>query len=256
MIFSIVILLFSLPLHFYYFLFSFGAHAVTSSPLILSFDITPSGGQLERYWPIVSNREAIAVNQQWAGEWVHTWSWSCWSLIKCFIESAPLLYTHTHTHTHTVTHTHTHTHPYEHTTHNPLTGSVGSLIRKWNPVHDNASSPLYAWGLACNSPEVVAQGRRWNVHDTTGAVTITTAHGKERACMPFRDLDFLPEGCAMQLVLPKRAHTHTHTHTSKHHHHHHHSPPPPPPPPLSPPPPPRTTTTTTTHHPPPPPPVE
>jgi hypothetical protein len=91
---------------------------VTSSPLILSFDITPSGGQLERYWPIVSNREAIAVNQQWAGEWVHTWSWSCWSLIKCFIESAPLLYTHTHTHTHTHCHTHTHTHtPIR--THNP-----------------------------------------------------------------------------------------------------------------------------------------
>jgi hypothetical protein len=28
---------------------------------------------------------------------------------------------------------------------------VGTLIRKWNPASENASSPLYAWGVPCNS---------------------------------------------------------------------------------------------------------
>jgi hypothetical protein len=60
----------------------FGAHVIMSSPLILSIDITdpatgsatgkPAGcptcpNQLDLYWDIIANKEAIAVNQQWAG---------------------------------------------------------------------------------------------------------------------------------------------------------------------------------------------
>ena len=37
-----------------------GVHAIISSPLILSMDITPAGGQVDLYWPLLSNREAIA----------------------------------------------------------------------------------------------------------------------------------------------------------------------------------------------------
>ena len=59
-----------------------GAHVIMSSPLILSIDITdpatgsatgkPAGcpscpNQLDLYWDIIANKEAIAVNQQWAG---------------------------------------------------------------------------------------------------------------------------------------------------------------------------------------------
>eukprot|EP01047_Picozoa_sp_COSAG01_P090645 COSAG01_NODE_22447_length_855_cov_1.169312_1_plen_102_part_10 len=32
-------------------------------------------------------------------------------------------------------------------------GSVGALIRKWNPAHNNESSPLFAWGSSCSSAE-------------------------------------------------------------------------------------------------------
>ena len=92
---------------------SFGAHAIVSSPIILSMDITdpklhPCVGkkagkgctdQLDLYWDILSNREAIAVDQKWAG-------------------------------------------------------SVGALIREWNPAHENASSPLFGWGLPCNATDV------------------------------------------------------------------------------------------------------
>lgn len=100
---------------------AFGAHVIVSSPLILSIDITdPATGtgcpscpnQLDLYWEIVSNREALAVNQQWAG-------------------------------------------------------SAGSLIRKWNPASENRSSPLYVWGVACNSSSV----QEWQAvaGNTTGA---------------------------------------------------------------------------------------
>lgn len=44
----------------------FGAWCVVSSPLILGFDLRDNS-TYQRVWPIISNREAIAVNQQWAG---------------------------------------------------------------------------------------------------------------------------------------------------------------------------------------------
>eukprot|EP00928_Gymnodinium_smaydae_P012041 TRINITY_DN14393_c0_g8_i1.p1 TRINITY_DN14393_c0_g8~~TRINITY_DN14393_c0_g8_i1.p1 ORF type:complete len:574 (-),score=60.91 TRINITY_DN14393_c0_g8_i1:567-2246(-) len=44
----------------------FGAWCITSSPLVLGMDITNSGA-VERVWHIITNTEAIAVNQRWAG---------------------------------------------------------------------------------------------------------------------------------------------------------------------------------------------
>ncbi|EDQ91557.1 uncharacterized protein MONBRDRAFT_31543 [Monosiga brevicollis MX1] len=44
----------------------FGAWAIVSSPLILGFDLQDQA-KFDRVWPIISNKEAIAVNQQWAG---------------------------------------------------------------------------------------------------------------------------------------------------------------------------------------------
>ncbi|CAK0844585.1 unnamed protein product [Prorocentrum cordatum] len=44
----------------------FGAWCIVSSPLILSHDVN-SDAVMEEIWPIISNREAIAVNQAWAG---------------------------------------------------------------------------------------------------------------------------------------------------------------------------------------------
>jgi hypothetical protein len=44
----------------------FGLHCITSSPLILSFNLT-NETTMEMVWPIVANEEAIAVNRQWAG---------------------------------------------------------------------------------------------------------------------------------------------------------------------------------------------
>jgi hypothetical protein len=44
----------------------FGAWCVVSSPLILGYDVAQSE-ITTRVWPIISNREAIRVNQQWAG---------------------------------------------------------------------------------------------------------------------------------------------------------------------------------------------
>ena len=81
---------------------SFGSHAIISSPLILSFDLTSN--DTDAYWPIISNKEAIAVNQQWAG-------------------------------------------------------SVGGLVKKWNPEHLNESSPLFVWGVDCDSAE--AKSGKW-----------------------------------------------------------------------------------------------
>lgn len=45
---------------------NFGAWCITSAPLILGMDVTSSAA-LARVWDIVTNKEAIAVNQQWAG---------------------------------------------------------------------------------------------------------------------------------------------------------------------------------------------
>ena len=42
----------------------FGAWAIVSSPLILGLDVLNST-LLDQVWPIISNKEAIAVNQAW-----------------------------------------------------------------------------------------------------------------------------------------------------------------------------------------------
>ena len=42
-----------------------GAWAIISAPLYLSFDLR-SRAQLDRVWPLVTNREALAVNQNWS----------------------------------------------------------------------------------------------------------------------------------------------------------------------------------------------
>ena len=47
---------------------SYASHVIASSPLILSFDIRPVSTWLDDMWPILSNKEAIAINQQWAGD--------------------------------------------------------------------------------------------------------------------------------------------------------------------------------------------
>ena len=44
----------------------FGAWCIVSSPLILGYDVT-NRSLTQKIWPIISNAEAIAVNQQWAG---------------------------------------------------------------------------------------------------------------------------------------------------------------------------------------------
>lgn len=44
----------------------FGAWCIVSSPLILSHD-TNNATLTDSIWPIISNTEAIAVNQAWAG---------------------------------------------------------------------------------------------------------------------------------------------------------------------------------------------
>lgn len=49
----------------------FGMWAIVSAPLVLSFDLTKrdadGGLTLDRVWPIITNKEAIAVNQRWDG---------------------------------------------------------------------------------------------------------------------------------------------------------------------------------------------
>jgi len=44
----------------------FGAWCVVSSPLVLSFDLT-NATTTNRVWPVITNTEAVAVNQNWAG---------------------------------------------------------------------------------------------------------------------------------------------------------------------------------------------
>ena len=44
----------------------FGLWCIVSSPLVLSFDVA-NETTLDRVWPIISNADAIAVNQAWAG---------------------------------------------------------------------------------------------------------------------------------------------------------------------------------------------
>eukprot|EP00041_Stephanoeca_diplocostata_P035461 m.1252709 g.1252709 ORF g.1252709 m.1252709 type:complete len:617 (-) comp24703_c0_seq73:4205-6055(-) len=45
----------------------FGAWAVMSSPLILSFDLT-NQTKMDLVWPIITNKEALAVNAAWDGD--------------------------------------------------------------------------------------------------------------------------------------------------------------------------------------------
>ena len=44
----------------------FGMHCITSSPLILSFNLT-NASLVRLVWPIVANEEALRVNREWAG---------------------------------------------------------------------------------------------------------------------------------------------------------------------------------------------
>jgi len=44
----------------------FGAWAIVSSPLILGMNLSDQSA-MEISWPIVSNKEVVAVNQQWSG---------------------------------------------------------------------------------------------------------------------------------------------------------------------------------------------
>jgi len=46
---------------------NFGAWCILSNPLILAMDLRNTT-MLDRVWPIITNREAIAVNQQWIGD--------------------------------------------------------------------------------------------------------------------------------------------------------------------------------------------
>merc|ERR1711998_723985 len=44
----------------------FGAWCITSSPLILSFDLRDDA-KMDKAWGVITNEDAIAVNQNWAG---------------------------------------------------------------------------------------------------------------------------------------------------------------------------------------------
>ena len=44
----------------------FAAWCVTSQPLVLGFDLT-NASLYDELYPIVGNRQAISINQQWAG---------------------------------------------------------------------------------------------------------------------------------------------------------------------------------------------
>ena len=57
----------------------FAAWAITSSPLILSFDVRDRG-LTQKLWPLLSNRDIIRVNQDWAGHsgrCVYHWKLPC-----------------------------------------------------------------------------------------------------------------------------------------------------------------------------------
>lgn len=48
----------------------FATWAIVSAPLILSFDVK-NDTEVERLWPIIANKRALAVNAEWAGEAGH-----------------------------------------------------------------------------------------------------------------------------------------------------------------------------------------
>jgi hypothetical protein len=43
---------------------NFGLHCITSSPLMLAFNVS-NNTLVEMIWDIIANEEAIAINQQW-----------------------------------------------------------------------------------------------------------------------------------------------------------------------------------------------
>lgn len=45
----------------------FGAWVIVSSPLTLSHDLRRNDAAMDSIWPVITNKEAIAVNQAWAG---------------------------------------------------------------------------------------------------------------------------------------------------------------------------------------------
>lgn len=61
----------------------FGAWAILSSPLVLSFDLA-NPDLIERVWPTISNTRILEVNQRWAGDpgrrvALSTDGWQAWS---------------------------------------------------------------------------------------------------------------------------------------------------------------------------------
>lgn len=45
----------------------FATWAIVSSPLILSFNVS-NDAEVKRLWPIIANKQALSINEQWAGE--------------------------------------------------------------------------------------------------------------------------------------------------------------------------------------------
>jgi len=46
---------------------NFGGWCIISNPLVLAMDLRDSA-ELDKVWPIITNREAIAINQEWFGD--------------------------------------------------------------------------------------------------------------------------------------------------------------------------------------------
>jgi len=46
---------------------NFGGWSIISNPLVLAMDLRDSA-TLDKVWPIITNREAIAINQEWSGD--------------------------------------------------------------------------------------------------------------------------------------------------------------------------------------------
>ena len=175
----------------------FGAHVIMSSPLILSIDITdpatgsatgkPAGcptcpNQLDLYWDIIANKEAIAVNQQWAGSvgaLIRKWNPASVSpgLSNMFEasqasrrQSVATLPTDS-----------AQLRPAERSQHDCDSLSLSlslSVSLSVSLVQENESLPLYAWGVACNSSDVSKSV--WKA-DATGELSLE--YGGEPLCL-------------------------------------------------------------------------
>ena len=79
----------------------FSAWCIVSSPLTLSHDLTNTS-TMDAVWTIITNREALAVNDAWAGTYAPH---SSLALLppRSPLPWSPCLTHHTHTHTHTHT---------------------------------------------------------------------------------------------------------------------------------------------------------